>query len=120
MAVQLDQWEHVVTTSPHRGKYVAMPTSVKVYMDSRAIWAHAHLSAICVYDDDEDWAAVYFTEYTYLDERGTEITRNVDRPENRYVKRVLVSSWSMTSLTFEAYSRNIAGRGLIIIESWQG
>lgn len=121
MARQLDQWEYVITTGTNDGShYVEVPPSVQVDMEPSPIWAHAHLSTLFVLDDDKSFAGVYFTEYSYEDERGSVRTVNVDQPSNYYKKKVLISSWSMTSLTFEASSNSIGTRGMVIVELWQG
>jgi hypothetical protein len=120
MATQLDQWEHVVTSDTNTGMYIGMPESFSIEMAPSAIWAHTHLSTICVFDDDDAYAGIYFTEYSYLDDSGVVRTVDVGHPDYKYKKKTLVSSWTMTSLTYEAGSRNIGVRGLMIMELWQG
>ena len=67
MATQLDQWEHVVTSANNTGMYIGMPDSFTIEMAPSAIWAHTHLSTICIFDDDDAHADSTSHRWTDLD-----------------------------------------------------
>ena len=121
MATQIDQFERPVACAPQFGRYIALGESHDFAMRPSAVWAHTHLSTVCVYDDDDDFAYVTLTGYSYVDDEGR--TQRVDTDKtgtNRWRLTNLISSWTMVSLTYQTQARSVGAMGLVIIEFWEG
>jgi hypothetical protein len=115
----VNQWDMEHTTEVHDGPYRGMPASITLEFAGEPVWATTQISAIRVHDDDEDFAAIYFSEYRELNQFGRETTVDVDKPNNKFKKRVAIGSETMTSLTCEADSTNIGARGVLSVQFWK-
>jgi hypothetical protein len=115
-----NQWDVQHTTEVHDGLFVGEPESFTVYfaLAGEPIWATTHISTLRVHDDDDDWAAIYFTGYRELDGRGVRDV-NVHEPNNKFKKKVEIGSERMISLSYEADSIDIGARGVVSIQFWQ-
>ena len=114
-----NQWDLQITTGMNTGRYRPQAPSVTWHFGGVPIWATTSLSTICLNDDDDDFAGIYFTEYSWMDEHRVVRTENVDEPYEKFKKSVRIGSETMTSLTYEADSTNIGARDVVSVQFWQ-